>query len=82
MKDHIRAFEAGTQYDPELVPCITQDAKDILVEALERERMDADKLLDDMGDAYVDTAYRRVRDRHTNIEELLDQLGDMRVCSR
>lgn len=83
MKGHIWVTTVD-EYDPECVPCITQDAKDILMEALERERMDTDKLLDEMGSGYVEdtSAYRRVRDRNTNVEELIDQLHEMKVCSR
>lgn len=85
MKEHIKVTHIGTQYDPEEVVCITEEAKELLTNALYGEINDLKNVIETgTADRFWvvedDDPFARERGKLKLAERLMVQLDNMKVC--
>ena len=87
MKDQITVTTVGTQYDEDHIVCITEEAKDLLTDALYAENNDHKNVIETgTADRFWvikdDDQFAKEREKLRLAEGLVVQLDDMKVCDR
>lgn len=83
MKDQIKVTTVGTQYDEEHVVCITEDARDLLLNFLHAEIEELQDTLRHRGEVFPSKwplKVYRAKGKIKIVNALVAQLDDMETC--
>ena len=82
MKDQITVTTIGTQYDEDHIVCITEEAREVLMDALYAEINSLKDSVKHWKELEWSSEVAKHRDKLRVAERLVIELDDMKVCEQ